>query len=43
MRRECLDKDTKMVDAGDAAGRGWGEDVQREERAERRCIECPGS
>lgn len=25
MRRECLDKDTKMVNAGEAAGRGWGE------------------
>lgn len=23
-RRECLDKDTKIVDAGEAAGRGWG-------------------
>ncbi len=25
MRRECFDKDTKMVDAGEAAGRGQSE------------------
>lgn len=32
-RRECLDKDTKMVDAGEAAGRGREEGGEgREER-----------
>lgn len=29
MRRECLDKDTKMVDAGETAGRGWGVQGER--------------
>lgn len=45
-RRECLDKDTKMVDAGEAAGRGregGGRRGERGERAVRRCIESPGS